>query len=107
LGVIEPLRITTRQDGTRTSVVVEGEVDMASAPQLERALVAVTDGDIVVDLNAVAFLDSSGIATLVRAHRSVAERGDQLTTTGEQALVRNALELTGVFEVLHPDDAES
>ena len=105
--MIEPLRITTRHDGARTFVVVDGEVDMASAPQLERALLAIADGDVVVDLAAVAFLDSSGIATLVRAHRTVAGRGDQLTTTGEQALVRHALEVTGLFEVLHPDDGDS
>ena len=105
--MIEPLRILTRQDGTRTLVVVEGEVDMASAPQLESALLAITDGDVIVDLTAVAFLDSSGIAALVRTHRAMAGRGDQLTTTGEQTLVRHALEVTGLFEVLHPDDAES
>ena len=105
--MIEPLRITTRQDGARTFVIVDGEVDMATAPQLERALLAVTRGDVVVDLTAVAFLDSSGIATLVRVHRTLAGRGDELTTTGEQALVRHALEVTGLFEVLHPDDADS
>jgi anti-sigma B factor antagonist len=105
--VIEPLGITIRQDGPRTLVVVEGEIDMASAPQLERALVAVDEGDIVVDLAGVAFLDSAGIATLVRAQRAVAARGNQLTTTGEQSLVRHALEVTGLFDVLHPDGADS
>ena len=105
--MIEPLRITTRREGTRTFVAVEGEVDMASAPQLENALRDVADGDIVVDLAGVAFLDSSGIATLVRAHRAVGGRGGELTTTGEQALVRHALEVTGLFDVLHPNDAES
>jgi anti-anti-sigma factor len=105
--MIEPLRITTRQDGQHTVVAVEGEVDMASSPQLERALLEVADGDVVVDLTSVPFLDSSGIATLVRAHRAVTGRGDQLATTGEQSLVRHALEVTGLFEVLHPDDADS
>lgn len=105
--MIEPLRIATRQDGEHTLVAVEGEVDMATAPQLERALLAVAAGDVVVDLTGVPFLDSSGIATLVRAHRAVAGRGDQLTTTGEQSLVRHALEVTGLFEVLHPDGADS
>jgi anti-sigma B factor antagonist len=105
--VIEPLRITTRTSGERTLVAVEGEVDMASAPVLERALLAVSDGNVVVDLTRVPFLDSSGMATLVRAHRAVAGRGDQLTTTGEQSLVRHALEITGLFEVLHPDGTDS
>ena len=105
--MIEPLGVTTRLEGACTFVMVEGEVDMASAPQLEEALLAVADGDVVVDLTEVAFLDSSGIGALARAHRAVARRGRQLTSTGEQSLVRHALEVTGLLEILHPDNAES
>jgi anti-sigma B factor antagonist len=47
-------------------LVVAGEVDMASAPRLRAALsgLATAGGRVTVDLTAVSFLDSAGIAAL-------------------------------------------
>jgi anti-anti-sigma factor len=47
-------------------VVVAGEVDMASAPRLRAALsrAVAASGPLTVDLTAVSFLDSAGIAVL-------------------------------------------
>ena len=45
-------------------VVVNGELDLVTAPQLEERLKCVidsTDGDIVVDLANVTFIDSTGL----------------------------------------------
>src|SRR5690349_17491009 len=48
-------------------VAVAGEVDMATAPLLERALLRYTECDVIVDLDAVEFLDSSGLRVLIKA----------------------------------------
>jgi anti-anti-sigma factor len=62
-------------------LVVDGEVDLLTAPLLESALAAVlatADGDVVVDLSAVAFLSARGLAVLVDAVELAAGRGQRL-----------------------------
>jgi anti-anti-sigma factor len=84
-------------------VLVKGEVDMATAPQLAACLDDHTDRDVVVDLSEVPFLDSSGISVLVHARQVSRERGHTLRVTGEQENVRTVLEVTGLLESLHGD----
>ena len=50
-------------------VRVAGELDLANAPQLQEVL-RTCHGPTVVDCTDLTFIDSSGIATLVEAHRS-------------------------------------
>lgn len=47
-------------------VTVTGEIDMATAPELREAMVAVAEGraGLVVDLSTATFLDSAGVAVL-------------------------------------------
>ena len=53
-------------------VHVHGEIDLYTAPQLWETLdaaIAGTPHELVIDLSDVTFLDSSGLAVLVRAHK--------------------------------------
>jgi anti-sigma B factor antagonist len=85
-------------------VVVGGEVDMATAPQLDEALCTQVDRDVIVDLSAVAFLDSSGIGALVHARTALAANGHTLRVTGEHDNVKLVLEVTGLLATLHGED---
>jgi anti-anti-sigma factor len=50
-------------------------LDIASAPELDRVLEGLaSDGDVLLDLDEVRFMDSTGLAALVRA-KQTAERG--------------------------------
>jgi anti-anti-sigma factor len=67
--------ISTSEQGGRTVVSLRGELDLATAPALETV---VTDSlaagdDVVVDLRELAFMDSTGLRVLVRAHASVTD----------------------------------
>jgi anti-sigma B factor antagonist len=58
-------------------IALRGELDLASAPKLERefdAALAAADGAIVVDLCELQFVDSTGLRTLIAGQRSA---GDQ------------------------------
>jgi stage II sporulation protein AA (anti-sigma F factor antagonist) len=75
--VTEPIRPeqftieqTLREDGA-TVVSVFGEVDFATAPELGRALagLAASRCSTVLDLGAVAFMDSSGLQVVMEATR--------------------------------------
>ena len=85
-------------------VVVAGEVDMATAPQLDACLCNQADRDVIVDLANVPFLDSSGIGALVHARTVLGENGHTFRVTGEQDNVRTVLEVTGLLATLHGED---
>jgi anti-sigma B factor antagonist len=83
-------------------VRVDGEVDMVTAPALERqvvALLAEKPRVLIIDLTGVRFFSSAGLAVLALAHRE-ADDGTQLrVVAGDQAVLR-PLELTGLTEDL-------
>jgi anti-anti-sigma factor len=62
--------ITASEHDGRTVVLIRGELDLATAPELERVIGEHLDagGDVVVDLRELAFMDSSGLRVLVAAH---------------------------------------
>jgi anti-sigma B factor antagonist len=68
-----------------------------------RALGAAGNAQLVVDMSAVEFCDSTGMNVLLTAHRLAAERGSDLLLAAPRAPVRKILEVTGlqsVFTVL-------
>lgn len=87
----------------RAVVHVGGEVDLDTCPQLRDALAALVDQGIyqvVVDLERVTFLDSSGIGVLVSAYRRIREHGGSLGLFAPSEKVRRVLELTRVTTLL-------
>lgn len=70
---------TRRHDGT-IHVVPGGELDLVTAPLLARALREAEQdggGDILLDLTAVSFMDSSGLAAVPEAVQRGREAGDE------------------------------
>lgn len=96
-----------RGDGVAT-VVVSGDVDLATAPAMERTIDEAIAADgvdaVVVDLTGVGFLDSSGIAALLKGRRLADRRGATFRVTGARGMVRRIFELSGVWEHLCGDD---
>ncbi len=93
------LRIDTRTDADTVTLVVEGEIDLASAPALEHELVRATRWSaqrIVLDFGAVDFIDSTGLQVLLRAHRRADRAGHVLVLKDLSAAARRLLSLTGV-----------
>jgi anti-sigma B factor antagonist len=74
----EPTVSIQRQaHGTTVEVEVDGELDIASAPDLHREIeLALLDEPerVVVDLRGVTFIDSTGISTLLRLRTRATER---------------------------------
>ncbi len=90
-------------------IQVEGELDMNTAPQLERRLeapLAAPDSNLLIDLSRCEFIDSTGIALIVRAWQKLDERFS-LCGIGDQ--VKRVLDVTGLEATIptHPsrDDA--
>jgi anti-sigma B factor antagonist len=78
---------------------VDGEVDVATAPQLRDALADLVDSGarrITLDLGAVGFVDSSGLGVLVGALRRLEQCGGRLRIERVQDSVRKVFEITGL-----------
>ena len=94
----------TDQSGIKV-VAIEGEVDLSSSPKVRDALLeCIMDGAaVVVDLSQVAYIDSSGVASLVEAFQNAKSRGlgFALANVGETPLrVLKLARLDQVF-VIH------
>ena len=90
-----------------TPFVVEGEVDMASAPELETALttyIQASTGDVVLDCAQMTFIDSSGVRVLVRLARVLDAASRRLVVTNLRESCRPVFVVTGVDAVIHLDE---
>jgi len=86
------------EDGIRT-FTVRGELDMGTAPDLERELepaLADSGASIMLDLSECEFIDSTGIALIVRAWRQLEQGDGRLVLCSPNLQVRRLLEITGV-----------
>ena len=77
-------------------VAPSGEIDAATCAQLAEQLTAPPGSRLVVDLDQVTFLDSSGLGTLHRARQRALEVGGDLVVTRPTPFVFRVLEITGL-----------
>jgi anti-sigma B factor antagonist len=103
---LEPpeLSIVRETDGPIAVVRASGELDLATAGQLVRAISASAAGPrprVLVDLAAVEFCDSAGLRALLGAAREVEARAGRLVVAVEPGgMVDRLLELAGLTEFL-------
>ena len=71
MDAVEPFTIEMEEREGRVVVTPRGELDMASAPELEQAIMPrLQDGAwVLLDLRSLDFIDSSGLRVVVGAHR--------------------------------------
>jgi anti-sigma B factor antagonist len=91
----------TGSAGTATVVTVAGDVDLAAADTLWSVLDEyVRPGvSVIVDCSKVAFLDSMGLRTLIRAQHKADAAGARLTLAAPSEAVLRVLTLAGVSEL--------
>lgn len=90
------LTLSTREVGGRTIVAVGGEIDVYTAPKLRDTiteLVVAGSYQLVIDMTAVEFLDSTGLGVLVGGLKKV--RAHQ----GSLELVCNSDRLLKIFKI--------
>jgi anti-sigma B factor antagonist len=93
------LDIRTKQDGNACQVLVDGEVDVYTAPLLKEQLVTLIDGgctNVVVDLEKVGFIDSSGLGVLVGALRRARERDGVVRIVCTRENILKIFRITGL-----------
>ena len=98
-----------RRDGGRQTLVLEGELDLVTAPDLEDTVAALCLGgarQLVLDMRRVAFIDSSGLRTILASMDMCAQNGCEfLLIPGNGACLR-LFELTGMIDDLPLREAD-
>jgi len=98
------LEIDIRRESELTVVSLGGELDLASAPALQEA---VGDGSIagakrvVLDLDRLAFIDSTGLRVILAVRELCIGRGQELAVTQGSPQVQRLLSITGVSSHLN------
>jgi anti-sigma B factor antagonist len=102
------LSLTTRNEGERTVVEVGGEIDVYTAPKLRETLISLVDNGryhLVVDLEKVDFLDSTGLGVLVGGLKRVRTHDGSLSLVCTSERLLKVFRITGLTKVfdIHPD----
>ena len=92
-------------------VQVSGDVDMFNSPKLREAILELsldhTKPKIVVNLEGVQYIDSSGVASLVEGLQVARQHKTRLFLTGLNEGPRHVLQLTRLLDVFDVKQSES
>jgi anti-sigma B factor antagonist len=91
------------QDRQTVSVVLSGELDLSSAPQLRDCLAELANAgviNLVIDLANLMFLDSTGISLLVTDFKRATASGGSFAVRNASPEVMRVFDITGLVELL-------
>jgi anti-anti-sigma factor len=85
------------------TVVLDGELDIATGPAIRRSLMAAIRGGnvhLAVDMSRVTFIDAAGIGVLVDAASRARKAGGRLSLLAPSWPVRRLLDILHLDEIL-------
>jgi anti-anti-sigma factor len=85
---------------------LRGEVDVASAPQVRadlRIILNASESHLCVDCTHLTFIDSTGIAVLLEAHRDLEEQGRYMLVSNVPPRPRRVFDVLGLTDLLRYD----
>ncbi len=112
-GDLERMQISVMRIGNESVIRLEGEVDMSTSRRLRETLLDAVkeqpNSRIVVSMEHVNYIDSSGIASLVEGLQSARRAGVRLVLAGLNEGPRHVLQLTRIIDVfeVYPSEADA
>ena len=104
------LEISARHIGQTTILDVSGDIDLASSPDLRKALLRelreLRIPRVVLNLKAVEYVDSSGVASLVEGLKASRDVGSRLILFGLNSAVREVLQLSKLLRIFEIAETE-
>lgn len=108
IGAVVDLTLATREEDGRAIVAVGGEIDVYTAPKLRDQITELVSGGsyhIVIDLEAVEFLDSTGLGVLVGGLKKVRAHDGTLELVCSQDRLLKIFRITGLAKVFVISDS--
>lgn len=95
------LNINKTEKETSLTVALEGRLDTATAPELERELKDSLEGktELVMDLGKLAYISSAGLRVLLSAQKTMNKQGSMVIRNATDE-VKEIFEVTGFSDIL-------
>ena len=100
------LYVETRQDGVGPIIIVVGEFDMSGTEVFWAHVSEAVEArpiSITVEARGLTFIDSSGLAAIVRAREAATEAGVTFQVSEPSPPLRRIAELCGLEDLLSPE----
>jgi anti-sigma B factor antagonist len=102
-GVPAPgsIAIEPAMDALGVVVALQGELDLATSRELDlrlREIESTNPGRLLIDLSGLEFMDSTGLAVMIRAQQSAQANGHRLAFRPGPPQVQRLFELTGMLD---------
>jgi anti-sigma B factor antagonist len=97
------MQIATTPGSDRYVITVSGEVDLATSPELDAAIIAAIESgtsSVAIDLTDVSFMDSSGLGVIVRGLKRCREAEIDLDLVITNERVLKVFGITGLDQVI-------
>ena len=94
--------VKSAQNGLIQLFSLAGTLDIATSPTLRAALMEAADRsnhEIIVDLTALEFLDSTGLGALIGAHKRASEHSGSVRLVVQEGQILRLLRITGLLDV--------
>ena len=88
------MEVKSFQQSGVTIVQISGEVNISTSPDLKKYFEKVISQKVVIDLEKVAYVDSSGLATFVEILKKSKSQTGQLALAGLSDKVKSLFEIT-------------
>ena len=91
------MNIKQERLGDALVCVLEGEVNISTSPELRKAfevIIKSNEKKVLIDFSKVAYIDSSGLATLIEMLQRLKKSGGKLSFSNMSEKVKNVFEIT-------------
>ncbi len=104
------MQIAARHFDTTTIFDISGDIDLATSPVLRKALLhelrELKMPRVVLNLGAVRYIDSSGVASLVEGLKASRDVGSRFILFGLNKTVREVLQLSKLLKIFEIYESE-
>jgi anti-sigma B factor antagonist len=104
------LQISARHLDKMTIFDISGDIDLATSPELRKALLRelreLRRPRVILNLKAVRYIDSSGVASLVEGLKASRDVGSRFVLCGLNTTVKEVLQLSKLVKIFEIYDSE-
>jgi anti-sigma B factor antagonist len=104
------VKISVRRVDTVAILDVDGNIDMSNSPEVRKSLLReIRDKSasrVVLNLTAVAYMDSSGVASLVEGLKASRDQGSRFILVGLSDSAREVLKISRLLRLFEIYDTE-
>ena len=104
------MKISARHLDKMTIFDISGDIDLATSPELRKALLRelreLRMPRVILNLKAVRYIDSSGVASLVEGLKASRDVGSRFVMFGLNTTIREVLQLSKLVRIFEICDSE-